>query len=422
MKPDDPHMTLPKLCDRRSPALPTHIRHYRVRSIRVWWAACLALGLFGAAGLQACSGGTGVGGQDGQVGKDGGADPDADLCGVGDDEKLLDRSARVYHGTTDPEICMTPSQQLSVGALLFQDYNWENACTGTLVSDNVVLTAAHCVEDYRGNLLSPNEVRFAVGANSSSPVHVFFVADLAAHPEYQGEADHDVGVLVLSGSASSAGIQALPIPANTRSLNTGFLGEWVQNVGYGATHDDENNTRRFWTTEEVTQVQSGEFTVYGQGVSSVCYGDSGGPSLFLFGGSSLAVVGTVSWGDPSCMDYDHFARVDDSLAFIETYTGTLDPCMGIGSAGRCEGNVALWCEGGELQQRCCGDEGLGCQEGPGGLFRCADSCQGLDFLGACDGQDAVWCEGGQVRRRRCIPCDQVCGWAGDLLGYYCLDP
>lgn len=347
--------------------------------------------------------------------------PDAAPCGVGDDEKILGQSPRIYYGTTDPEICMSDKQIDAVGALLFEEYEWDNACTGTLITDRVVLTAAHCVQTWRGNLIRPNTVRFAVGPSAAQPLHVFAVTSVHAHPSYQGDASNDVGLLVLAESTVEAGLDILPIPPNTQGMESGFVGEWVQNVGYGATHNNEYNRLRNWTTEEITRVRDGEFTVYGQGESSVCYGDSGGPSLFLLGQSSLSVLGTVSWGDPSCVDYDHFARVDATIGFIETYAGPVEPCMGIGTGGICDGNVALWCEDGRLVQQCCGVEGLACRQASPGTFRCIDECQGITHQGICEGTDAVWCQDGQLRRRRCEPCDQDCGWAGDFLGYYCLD-
>jgi hypothetical protein len=200
------------------------------------------------------------------------------------------------------------------------------------------------------------------------------------------------------------------------------VGETVQNVGYGATEVNPDNSLRFWTTEPITELRPAEFIVWGQGVSSVCYGDSGGPSFYLFSGHTLRVIGTVSWGDPSCVDYDHFARVDDNQAFIAPYLTGADPCFGIDATGLCDGDVALWCEGGQLRQECCGALGVACLENAQGQFRCGDNCGSLTYEGACEGNDAVWCAGGRLRRRRCEPCLQICGWAGDELGYYCIDP
>jgi hypothetical protein len=374
--------------------------------------------------VSACSGGHGLGGDpDGSPPPDAG--PDASLCGVGDDEKPLAASTRIYNGTTEPEICMSPRQQLAVGALLFQEYAWGNGCTGTLVADDVVLTAAHCVQDWYGNPIHPSQVRFALGEDALDPVAVINVDAVAAHPGYQGDAIHDVGVLLLEVGVSTLSLDVLPIPPNRRDLGSAFVDERVQNVGYGDTESSDDNSRRFWTTEPVTAVRPNEYTVFGGGSpqgSSVCYGDSGGPGLYLFDGNALAVIGTVSWGDPSCMDYDHFARTDDNLTFLETQGGTLDPCAGVDEVGRCDAGVAIWCDAGTLRQRCCLAEGVGCGANALGQQRCLDACGGLTFAGQCDGTDAVWCQEGEIRRRRCAPCAQVCGPTGTAQGRYCIDP
>jgi len=349
---------------------------------------------------------------------DGGLGPDAAACGVGDDEKLARRAARIFNGTAAP---VSPAQQRAVGAILFDWGSWTNGCTGTLVTDSVVLTAAHCVQDWHGTL-APGDLRFAMGRDSAQPEATLAVAEVHPHPGYLGEADHDVALLVLAQPASSTGLDVLPIAANTRTLDASFVSTWVQNVGYGSTETNEDNHVRFWTTEEVTQVLPGEFVVYGQGVSSVCYGDSGGPSLHLWGGAHLAVIGTVSWGDESCVDHDHFARADDNQAFMEPITGPSDPCLGIDALGRCDGDVAIWCENGVLWQECCAERATTCVQATAERAHCDGACAGLTWLGRCTDDDvAEWCEGGQVRRRRCVPCGQTCDWAGDALGFYCLD-
>lgn len=416
----------------------------RVRSapssppLAVRLAPLLAVLVLGTAALgTGCGGGQGVGPQNqndagpgSDARADSGVEADADLCGVGDDEKVVPSELRVFNGTEEPEMCLSPMQQLAVGALVFEYQNWENACTGTLIADDVVLTAAHCVRDWWGDVLSAHEVRFVVGQDAKQPELTFGVESLHPHPDYQGESSHDVAVLVLSGGVAGSGLDLLPIPASQTPLDASFVGERVQNVGFGATHDNENNHKRFWTVEEVTQVLPGELVVYGGGVSSVCWGDSGGPSFYLFeqgpdssAGARLATIGTVSWGDESCVDYDHFARIDDNAAFIQGYTGPMDPCVGVDVVGLCDGDVALWCEGGALRQRCCGAEDMACVQEGSERARCVDQCGELTWEGRCaEGEVAEWCEGGVVRRRHCIPCAQTCGWAGDALGYYCVDP
>ena len=95
--------------------------------------------------------------------------------------------------------------------------------------------------------------------------------------------------------------------------------------------------------------------------------------MWTFPDGAVRVAGTVSWGDPSCVDYDHFARTDDNIDFLLPYVGPDDPCGGLTWEGRCD---------------------------PGDV--------------------AVWCIDGLTYRRDCAACSQTCGDAGPSLGLYCI--
>jgi hypothetical protein len=197
--------------------------------------------------------------------------------------------------------------------------------------------------------------------------------------------------------------------------------EMVQNVGYGVTQDDLYNTRRWWTAEVVTEVAASEFTVFGSGWSSVCNGDSGGPSIYAFGGLAVKIVGTVSWGDPSCVDYDHFCRMDANTSFLDPFFAGFDPCQGLTFQGRCVGDVAQWCEAGEIRQECCTD---GCDLNSSDHYRCGDEppgCGSIDAQGMCRENELIWCDNGTVRRRMCHLCGAGrCEWVNDTVGYDCV--
>ena len=282
----------------------------------------------------------------------------------------------------DPSVVLLrDGQVLAVGAMMQRDWrtgSFNSACSATLVTDTTVLTAAHCLQGWMGPT-RPADVRFAVGRDVADPMYVFEVVEVHVNPDYnpRGGADQarsDQAVMILAESASAAVPGIEPIPVNRDPLPPAFLGTVVQNVGYGSTEPGGGggNTLRWWTTETVTDVTDFDYTVYGGGVSSVCFGDSGGPGMWTFPDGVVRVQGTVSWGDPSCMDYDHFARTDDNLDFLLPYLVEEDPC------------------------------------------------HGLTWEGACEGNDAVWCIDGVTYRRDCAACGQVCGDAGASLGWYCI--
>jgi hypothetical protein len=336
------------------------------------------------------------------------------------------RTLKIYHGTlSGPALCMAPSQRLAVGALLQYDGGWGNVCTGTLVTDRHFLTAAHCASDWRGDPLSAGELRVAFGDDADSPLATYEVLSVSVNPGYGGysaKTGEDHAVLTLDGNPmADHGISPIPI---SRTSPRPLIGHYVQQAGFGTTESSYNNTRLWWTPELVSGVSDadGELIVDGQGYSSVCNGDSGGPSLYPLEGNVLSVLGTVSWGDPSCVDVDRYARTDWNLDYLDTAIPAFDACAGLTEAGTCEGNVARWCEGGLPRTECC-DARTGPCAVVGGLARCGERrtpCTDQDFEGACSGDTARWCWGGLVHSRNCAACNSTCvPDAGSVFGAYC---
>jgi len=355
----------------------------------------------------------------------------------GDERGLLDVGAEgIVNGTTrwdETVVRLTDDQALAIGAIMFWDREgWSNGCTGTLIDRHVVLTAAHCVYDTEGprsEVLSANHIRFAIGLDVASPARTFAVSEVHAHSgydtnEWNTSADADVAMLILRDDAFEQAPSIQPIPYNCDSLDgTGLVGQRVQVVGYGLTDpewDADNNTLRWWTTEEVIDLSSIDFLVDGHGRSAVCMGDSGGPALWTYPDAGEArIIGTLSWGDPSCLDQDHFARTDDNCSFFSSY---VDQCRSITTGGKCMQGRAVFCQDGAVVEDDCSSRGEFCGPDGTGRFRCTttDPCVGLDTAGRCEGNNALWCDGGQLRIRRCDECGQQCGWSDEHGGHYCI--
>ena len=302
----------------------------------------------------------------------------------GDEKEPRPTLSRIVDGdeSFDPSVVtLDDGQVLAIGAMMQRDYmsgGFINACTATLVTDTVVLTAAHCLLGWTGTT-RPADVRFVVGPDSADPLYSFEIAEVHVNSEYRpygGGADQargDQAVLILAESASGVLPEIRPIGINREPLPDAFPGSRVQNVGYGTIAPrGGDNTLRWWTTEEVSAVSEFDYTVYGGGVSSVCFGDSGGPGLWTFPDGTVRVAGTVSWGDPSCVDYDHYARTDYNLDFLLPFVGEEDPCDGLTWAGRCDpGDVAVWCVDGVTSRRDCAACGQTCGDaGPSWGFYC----------------------------------------------------
>jgi hypothetical protein len=365
-------------------------------------------------------------------------------------------------------ITITDAQAKAVG---FLELGGVGGCSGTLIAPATVLTAAHCVYS------RPSYVRFYVGRDYYAPEGVYNATDYVAHPYYGGRyVDYDVAIVKLATDPVDDGVEPIPVHLEPPQR---LAGDQVVAVGYGITRPGVGgNSLRWWTVLSVIRETPTIYTTSGGGVTGPCQGDSGGPMLWMDATGPTMVMGPVSSVESyDCVGEAYYPRADaeENAWFIRSYLPE-DPCGDETYEGRCDGTSAIWCEGttvmndecdpweacqmdgdglyrcvvvdtcmGEtLEGRCtdeghaiwcedgtilthpCPDFGWWCSLGEDGLYRCQPPgpCEaaGLDWNGECtaDGH-ARWCEDGQIRDRDCWLCDQDCGWAGDLLGFYCID-
>ncbi|KAF5306572.1 hypothetical protein FQR65_LT07299 [Abscondita terminalis] len=179
-------------------------------------------------------------------------------------------------------------------------YGGSHFCGASLIKNDVVLTAAHCVENY-------DVSDFSTRAGSTYRTEGGVIIPLkkaCPHPKYTSPfSDYDVAVLQLEKPYQlSASIKTIPlqargveVPAGAMGTATGWgaivfdgpLAEVLQevNVPKIKTADCEN----FYPEEDVTSRM--DCYGYKEGNKDVCQGDSGGP--VVVGGK---VTGIASWG------------------------------------------------------------------------------------------------------------------------------
>jgi Trypsin len=197
-------------------------------------------------------------------------------------------------------------------------------CSGTLVADDLVLTAHHCVVErdghggFRPTLLAASTLQVDLGGDYLPWGNVGLRAILAP-PCGEAGGRGDVAVLVLER-------KLVGMSTMTLRDDPPRAGEPVYPEGFGrCALSSEGVRRREREGGPVSSVGSGTF----EAQASVCPGDSGGP---VIDSVTHEVVGVVSL---SAMDYDEatrarsvFARIDQApqlVAYARLIADGADP-------------------------------------------------------------------------------------------------
>lgn len=197
-------------------------------------------------------------------------------------------------------------------------------CTGTLVSERVVLTAAHCVN----GSLPPELLEVRLGDDVNLPgAPAYAVARYGAHPDYCGNDDPpckedvwDYGYVVLAEPV----VGVAPIRPVTRQEEWDeamAIGDPITLVGYGFDEKMLLGIKREVEVEIVARSSSGrEFRAGGMGKDS-CNGDSGGPVLVTLASGETLLAGVTSRGFLDCGKGGFYGAPYPALCWLSKETG-----------------------------------------------------------------------------------------------------
>lgn len=198
-----------------------------------------------------------------------------------------------------------------VSPRVFADGTWIY-CTGTLISPNVFLTAAHCSEDGRV------EVTFSAAYEDGDTTHAgVFHAD----PRYGRAASdpHDIAVVVLDKPVDNT--TPAPLPA-AGSLSNLPKDQQLTSVGYGAYEVSNGAGGKQFLYDDVRMTSTGSLNATNlallrisqnknTGDGGTCYGDSGGPNFL---GLTQTVAAITITGDAACRATNVTYRLDTASA------------------------------------------------------------------------------------------------------------
>ena len=201
-------------------------------------------------------------------------------------------------------------------------------CTGTFISNQWVLTAAHCIED---------RATISTGGTSVATIRSVGQATGYAHPYYSYNSFqliYDFGLYKLDAPAA-IDVASLPKVGSYDDVAAWATNTPVQAIGWGVTSAGGSvaSTLLSGTMQIVAKSACSDLDLslgnvfdastaictYAPGVSS-CNGDSGGPVVANVGGSYV-VVGVTSYGPITCNGHSVAAWTPSALTWIRSKTG-----------------------------------------------------------------------------------------------------
>ncbi len=239
-----------------------------------------------------------------------------------------------------------------VALYFYKDKKFTSGCTGTLIADNVVLTAAHCVEDFEGaEVVFSTDPLCDIAKNTVVKIHA---KEYAEDPEYKkfkkrsenpNRKESEKGNLKAATISHDLALIKMDAPAPQgvipfKMLNTKYVGSSADKIfvaGYGKAiagpSEKKDPNPQFLRFAEFPLVDIEPGTTFAENeilnailgaqfstTKGFCFGDSGGPG-FMATAEGLQIVGVNSvvsgQGESICATNGYLANVTQRQDFIQ---------------------------------------------------------------------------------------------------------
>lgn len=181
-------------------------------------------------------------------------------------------------------------------------------CSASIIAEDLLLTAAHCVPGRNSNIPSVTTIYF--GVDVDNPEATREISSYESHPDYSlatskfSEDLNDIAVVHFKGGLPS-GFEPVPVP---REFDLGE-GDDAILAGYGVDNQrDFGNLKMIERTVSIAEFGETEVLFEQTETEGACNGDSGGPAFKVTSGG-LELVGVANRvGNHQCGEFVIYAK------------------------------------------------------------------------------------------------------------------